>query len=81
MNVLLYLLAVPVRDMLAQASLPVSTLFCRDAIAEHNTDRCYVTKTEGMAQFPDVKPHSSVSQFELSFEMLRLCQMPWLWSF
>lgn len=29
----------------------------RDAIAEHNTERCYMTKTQGMPQFPDVKPH------------------------
>lgn len=33
----------------------------RDAIAEHNTDRCYVSKSPGMEQFPDVKPHAMVS--------------------
>ena len=33
----------------------------RDAIAEHNTDRCYVSKNAGMEQFPDVKPHAVVS--------------------
>lgn len=33
----------------------------RDAIAEHNTDRCYVSKNAGMEQFPDVKPHDVVS--------------------
>ncbi|KAL3136885.1 hypothetical protein ABBQ32_006497 [Trebouxia sp. C0010 RCD-2024] len=30
----------------------------RDAIVEHNTDRCYVSKNPGMEQFPDVKPHA-----------------------
>ncbi|DBB04658.1 TPA: hypothetical protein ACH3X1_012721 [Trebouxia sp. C0004] len=46
--------------LLASFSASVSKVQrLRDAIAEHNTDRCYVTKTEGMAQFPDIKPHPS----------------------
>ena len=40
--------------------MSTSNMLCRDAIAEHNTDRCYVSKNPGMEQFPDVKPHAEV---------------------
>ena len=40
--------------------MSVDNVACRDAIAEHNTDRCYVSKNPGMEQFPDVKPHAVV---------------------
>jgi len=31
----------------------------RDAIAEHNTARCYMAKGARLEQFPDVRPHPS----------------------
>ena len=71
MNALLVLLTVSPQRHVGIGIDTNFRLFCRDAIAEHNTDRCYVTKTEGMPQFPDVKPHPSVSLFDLS-EILRL---------
>ena len=43
------------------AAMSNSNVLHRDAIAEHNTDRCYVSKSPGMEQFPDVKPHAVVS--------------------
>ena len=35
----------------------------RDAIAEHNTARCYMAKGARLEQFPDVQPHPSVSAY------------------
>lgn len=44
----------------------------RDAIAEHNTERCYVTKNQGMEQFPDVKPHPLEQDLEHPPEVTHL---------
>ena len=46
---------------LVRAAMSSGNVLYRDAIAEHNTDRCYVSKSPGMEQFPDVKPHAVVS--------------------
>lgn len=40
------------------AQYHVVPLPCRDAVAQHNTARCYVKKRDkGMAEFPGVEPH------------------------
>ena len=49
-----------------KAAISSGNVLYRDAIAEHNTDRCYVSKSPGMEQFPDVKPHAVVSDSMLS---------------
>lgn len=47
----------------------------RDAIAEHNTARCYMAKGARLEQFPDVQPHPSVSTFShmLGFHIACFC--------
>lgn len=57
-----------------RAALSNVTVIYRDAIAEHNTDRCYVSKSPGMEQFPDIKPHAVVGASRLrAINHFRVC--------